>query len=97
VLGGPEFGVPVLAEAYVALECRVVDSTVWGDHTWFVGEVRSLLASNSLREDATVNLDRGPLASCVGPAGGSMRRAPRSRPASLLYLRIKVFIVILYF
>ncbi len=58
VFEGPELGVPILDEAYVALECRVVDSRVWGDHTWFVGEVRSLLASDSLREDATVDLGR---------------------------------------
>lgn len=28
VLEGPELGVPILAKAYVALECRVVDSRV---------------------------------------------------------------------
>jgi flavin reductase (DIM6/NTAB) family NADH-FMN oxidoreductase RutF len=32
-------GPPILAEAYAALECRLMDSRPLGDHTWFTGEV----------------------------------------------------------
>jgi len=30
---------PAIGEAYAALECRLVESTPLGDHTWFTGEV----------------------------------------------------------
>ena len=48
---GPELGVPLISQAYVAIECEVVDSRVFGDHTWFVGRVRSVLAEDVLKGD----------------------------------------------
>ncbi|MDD5093365.1 MAG: flavin reductase family protein [Dehalococcoidia bacterium] len=31
--------VPILADAYAAYECRLVEHRTYGDHEWFVGEV----------------------------------------------------------
>ena len=31
--------VPMLSEAYVAYECRVIDVRTYGDHDWFVGSI----------------------------------------------------------
>ncbi len=44
VFEGPELGVPLVEGAYAAMECLLVDRMELGDHTWFVGEVRSVLA-----------------------------------------------------
>jgi len=30
---------PILAEAYAAYECKLVSHHIFGDHTWFVGEI----------------------------------------------------------
>jgi flavin reductase (DIM6/NTAB) family NADH-FMN oxidoreductase RutF len=32
-------GAPVLADAYAAYECRLVDDRTYGDHLWVVGEI----------------------------------------------------------
>ena len=47
---------PVIKEALANLECRVVDSRDYGDHTWFVGEV----VDYSYREDAFENMEPKP-------------------------------------
>ncbi len=44
VFSGPELGVPLVEGAYTSLECELVREIELGDHTWFVGEVRSVLA-----------------------------------------------------
>ncbi len=41
---GPKLGVPLVKEAYVAMECELFDEIELGDHAWFVGRVRSVLA-----------------------------------------------------
>jgi len=41
-------GTPIIREALANLECRVIDSLNYGDHTWFVGEV----VAYSYREEA---------------------------------------------
>ncbi|WP_042224853.1 flavin reductase family protein [Oceanobacillus manasiensis] len=30
---------PILVDAYVAYECKVIDRNTYGDHDWFVGEI----------------------------------------------------------
>ena len=51
--------VPILKDAYVAYECKLVDSKPYGDHIWMVGEI---LAVHSLEEAFTpagiLDLDR---------------------------------------
>ncbi len=44
VLRGPELGVPLIEGAYTSIECLLVREIELGDHTWFVGEVRSVLS-----------------------------------------------------
>lgn len=41
---GPRLGVPLVRNAYAAIECELVNEFELGDHTWFVGYVRSVLA-----------------------------------------------------
>ncbi|MDK2372913.1 MAG: flavin reductase family protein [Candidatus Korarchaeota archaeon] len=43
VFEGPKLGVPLIEGAYAAMECLLVDEVELGDHTWFVGEVKSVL------------------------------------------------------
>lgn len=31
--------VPILTEAYIAYECRLIDVRTYGDHDWFVGQI----------------------------------------------------------
>jgi len=42
--------VPILKDAYAAYECKLIDSKMYGDHTWFVGEV---IAVHFLKEAFT--------------------------------------------
>ena len=35
-------GAPLIEECYAHLECRLRDHRIYGDHTWFVGEVVSV-------------------------------------------------------
>ncbi|WP_235332185.1 flavin reductase [Paenibacillus terrae] len=37
---GISVDVPVLLDAYLAYECKVVDSHTYGDHDWIVGEIQ---------------------------------------------------------
>ena len=39
---------PIIAECYLHLECKVAGSAVFGDHTWFVGEVLNISADEGL-------------------------------------------------
>lgn len=39
---GTKTSVPIFKDAYAAYECRLVDSHVYGDHEWLVGEVVAL-------------------------------------------------------
>ena len=34
-----KIGVPLLKDAYAAYECKLIDSKLYGDHTWVVGEI----------------------------------------------------------
>ncbi len=49
VFSGPDLGVPLAEGAYASLECRLVREIELGDHTWFVGEVRSVLFEGTER------------------------------------------------
>jgi flavin reductase (DIM6/NTAB) family NADH-FMN oxidoreductase RutF len=49
--------VPILRDAYVAYECKVIESRVFGDHAWMIGEIlASHTAGNLLKEDGTLDL-----------------------------------------
>jgi flavin reductase (DIM6/NTAB) family NADH-FMN oxidoreductase RutF len=39
---------PGIAECYLHLECRVAEGAVFGDHTWFVGQVLNIQADEGL-------------------------------------------------
>jgi len=39
---------PVLKDAYAAYECKLVDSKVYGDHAWMVGEIVAVHFSDDL-------------------------------------------------
>ena len=53
---GKRVGTPIIREALANLECRVIDSRDYGDHTWFVGEV----VDYSYREEAFENMEPKP-------------------------------------
>jgi flavin reductase (DIM6/NTAB) family NADH-FMN oxidoreductase RutF len=54
---GKKTSAPVLAEAYAAFECRLVERHTYGDHSWFVGEILCAhLLEGALTEKGTVNL-----------------------------------------
>lgn len=44
---------PILVDAYVAYECKVIDRNTYGDHDWFVGEITQFY------RDDTKFLDNG--------------------------------------
>jgi flavin reductase (DIM6/NTAB) family NADH-FMN oxidoreductase RutF len=46
---------PGIAECYLHLECKVAGSAVFGDHTWFVGEVVGIRADEGLFEGGILN------------------------------------------
>ncbi len=49
--------VPVLAEAYAAYECKLVSHHMFGDHTWFVGEiVMAHLVEGALTDEGILDL-----------------------------------------
>lgn len=43
--------VPILTEAYVAFECRVLDVRTYGDHDWFVGAITQFYRDDELFEE----------------------------------------------
>ena len=45
---GLRTGVPVLCDAYMAYECRVVDINSYGDHYWIVGEIVQVYQDEAL-------------------------------------------------
>ncbi len=49
VFRGPEMGIPLVMGAYASMECELVEEIELGDHTWFVGEVRSVLVEGTRR------------------------------------------------
>lgn len=50
---------PILSEAYVAYECRLIDTREYGDHHLMVGEIVAVhQAPDVFLEDETLNLDR---------------------------------------
>jgi flavin reductase (DIM6/NTAB) family NADH-FMN oxidoreductase RutF len=49
--------VPILRDAYGAYECKVIESKVFGDHAWIIGEIlASHTAGNLLKESGTLDL-----------------------------------------
>ena len=51
--------VPILKDAYAAYECAVLESRVFGDHAWIIGEVKAThVAEDLLRDDGVLALDR---------------------------------------
>ncbi|NIK11341.1 flavin reductase family protein [Alkalibacillus almallahensis] len=53
-VGGMEFdrgqtiNAPILHDAYVAYECRVIDVNTYGDHDWFVGDITQFYRDDEL-------------------------------------------------
>jgi flavin reductase (DIM6/NTAB) family NADH-FMN oxidoreductase RutF len=43
--------VPIIKEAYCSIECRLAEHHMYGDHTWFVGEVLSITADPVFNDD----------------------------------------------
>lgn len=51
--------VPILTEAYVAYECKVIDGRTYGDHDWFVGLITQSYRDNALfLEDGLPDINR---------------------------------------
>ena len=42
---------PIIAEAYCSLECKLADHHMYGDHTWFVGEVVAITCDPVFEDD----------------------------------------------
>jgi flavin reductase (DIM6/NTAB) family NADH-FMN oxidoreductase RutF len=42
---------PLIKEAYCALECKLSDYHMYGDHTWLVGEVLAISHNKSFEDD----------------------------------------------
>lgn len=40
--------IPILTDAYIAYECRVLDSQTYGDHDWFVGAITQFYRDEDL-------------------------------------------------
>jgi len=50
---------PILKDAYVAYECKLVEHHTYGDHEWFVGEVVAVhYLKEALDERGVLNLDK---------------------------------------
>jgi len=50
---------PILREAYAAYECKVVDSRIFGDHAWIIGEIVAVhMASDLFQENGIIDLNR---------------------------------------
>jgi flavin reductase (DIM6/NTAB) family NADH-FMN oxidoreductase RutF len=48
---GKTIKAPILKEAYVAYECKVMDKRTYGDHDWFVGEMTGFYKDEELFAD----------------------------------------------
>ncbi|MGG4217423.1 flavin reductase family protein [Paenibacillus jamilae] len=51
---GISVDVPILLEAYLAYECKVVDIHTYGDHDWIVGEIQQTYRDDELFLDEDV-------------------------------------------
>lgn len=45
---GRTVSAPILKEAYIAYECKVMDQRTYGDHDWFVGEMTGFYKDGAL-------------------------------------------------
>lgn len=51
--------VPILQDAYVAYECKLVDNKTYGDHVWVVGEIVAVHCIDGvITSKGTLDLDR---------------------------------------
>ncbi|WP_078379647.1 flavin reductase family protein [Sutcliffiella halmapala] len=48
---GKEIGAPILENAYIAYECKVIDQRTYGDHDWFVGEIVGFYKDEAVFQD----------------------------------------------
>lgn len=56
---GESTGAPILEDAYLTLECELIDHLKTGDHTLFIGEVlKTYIEKEAFLEDSTLNTDR---------------------------------------
>ncbi|CAG9619364.1 flavin reductase family protein [Sutcliffiella rhizosphaerae] len=56
---GKTIQAPILKEAYIAYECKVMDKQTYGDHDWFVGEMTGFYKDEGLfRKDGLPDLDK---------------------------------------
>lgn len=54
-----KIGAPILRDAYVAYECKLVEHRTYGDHDWLVGEVVAVhYQIEALDARGVINLDR---------------------------------------
>ncbi|MCT2534241.1 flavin reductase family protein [Aquibacillus koreensis] len=52
-------GAPILRDAYVAYECEIMDRQTYGDHDWFVGEIKQFYRDPDLfHENGLPKLNR---------------------------------------
>jgi flavin reductase (DIM6/NTAB) family NADH-FMN oxidoreductase RutF len=50
--------VPILNGAYAAYECKVVDSRIFGDHAWIIGEIIAVhIAGDLFQENGIIDLN----------------------------------------
>jgi flavin reductase (DIM6/NTAB) family NADH-FMN oxidoreductase RutF len=50
--------VPILRDAYIAYECKVIEDKVYGDHAWIIGEIVAVhTAGNVINDKGTLDLD----------------------------------------
>jgi flavin reductase (DIM6/NTAB) family NADH-FMN oxidoreductase RutF len=50
--------VPILRDSYAAYECKVIDSRMFGDHAWIIGEVVAVhAAENVFKESGNLDLN----------------------------------------
>lgn len=50
---------PIIADVYAAYECKLASHHIFGDHTWFVGEIlRVHLLEEALTEEGVLNLEQ---------------------------------------
>jgi flavin reductase (DIM6/NTAB) family NADH-FMN oxidoreductase RutF len=52
---------PLIKECYAHLECKLVDHHVYGDHTWFVGEVVAVSADEDWFENGILKNGKMPI------------------------------------
>lgn len=48
---GKKIGAPILEDAYIAYECKVMDQRTYGDHDWFVGEMVGFYKDEALFQE----------------------------------------------